>query len=250
MVDAGGIFSGRAALDEWLAEHGQSAAVSLQVHEVHRRVAAAIERHARGRCLDAGSGRGPFVPQLRKTCAEVVRLDRESRGAAPDIVGDVQDLSALADGSFDTVLCTQVLEHLPHPRRALSELARVMRPGGHLILSAPHLSMIHEAPHDFFRFTRFALAGLAREVGFTVVELSEAGGLLAFLAHAPSLAALLSLRRLGLPLSRILPWHRRLWVDLLRGLDERLGMPKRFPCNLVMVARKTSPLRRGRKRRG
>lgn len=238
MVDAGGIFSDRASLDAWLAEHGQSAAVSLQVHEVHRRVAVAIERYARGRCLDAGSGRGPFVPQLRKTCAEVVRLDRESRGGVPDVLGDVQDLSALSDGSFDTVLCTQVLEHVPHPRRALSELARVLRPGGHLILSVPHLSMIHEAPHDFFRFTRFSLEHLAREVGLTVLELAEAGGLIAFLAHAPSLAALLSLRRLGLPLPRILPWHRRLWVDLVRRLDERLGMPARFPCNLVLVARR------------
>ncbi len=238
MADAGGVFSDRASLDDWLAAHGQSAAVSLQVHEVHRRVAAAIERYARGRCLDAGSGRGPFVPQLRKACAEVVRLDRESRGGAPDVLGDVQDLSALSDGSFDTVLCTQVLEHVPHPRRALSELARVLRPGGHLILSAPHLSMIHEAPHDFFRFTRFSLEHLTREVGLAVLELAEAGGLLAFLAHAPSLAALLSLRRLGLPLARILPWHRRLWVDALRRLDERLGMPARFPCNLLLVAKK------------
>jgi SAM-dependent methyltransferase len=238
MAEAGGIFSGRSALDDWLIEHGQSHAISLQLAEVHRRVTAAIERYARGRCLDAGSGRGPFISLLRQRGCQVVRLDQESRGAAPDILGDVQDLSALPAASFDTVLCTQVLEHVPHPRRALLELSRMLRPGGHLILSAPHLSMVHEAPLDFFRFTRFALERLAREAGLEVIELSEAGGLLAFLAHGPSLAALLGLRRLGLPLPRVLPWHRRLWVDLLRRLDERLGMPARFPCNLLLVAQK------------
>lgn len=52
MAEAGGIFSGRSALDDWLIERGQSHAISLQLAEVHRRVTAAIERHARGRCRE------------------------------------------------------------------------------------------------------------------------------------------------------------------------------------------------------
>ncbi|PWG74541.1 SAM-dependent methyltransferase, partial [Enterococcus hirae] len=75
-------------------------------------------------------------------------------------------MANIRSGAFDTVLCTQVLEHVRDPKKALQELPRVLRPGGVLILSAPHLSMVHDAPHDYFRYTGFGLAELLDNCGF------------------------------------------------------------------------------------
>ncbi len=59
----------------------------------------------------------------------------------------------LEDGSFDTVLMTEVLEHLEEPARGLAEAGRLLRPGGKLILTTPFMWPLHEEPRDFFRYS-------------------------------------------------------------------------------------------------
>jgi len=63
-----------------------------------------------------------------------------------DVISDITSIP-LPDASFDACLCTEVLEHLPHPIEALRELARLLRPGGRLILTAPFCSLTHFSPH-------------------------------------------------------------------------------------------------------
>lgn len=65
-----------------------------------------------------------------------------------DIVGDIWAIDA-ADGEFDAVLCTEVLEHIPYPVDTVKELARVLKPGGVLILSAPSNCLRHFDPYFF-----------------------------------------------------------------------------------------------------
>ena len=69
------------------------------------------------------------------------------------------------DRSFETVFSSQVLEHVPEPWRMVEDMARVLKPGGHLILTAPHIWGLHEVPHDYFRFTSYGLQHLARRAG-------------------------------------------------------------------------------------
>ncbi len=69
------------------------------------------------------------------------------------------------------VLCTEVLEHLPEPQRAVDEMFRVLKPGGTLLLTTRFLFPIHDAPHDYFRFTKYGLRHLLRR--FDVLELRE-----------------------------------------------------------------------------
>ena len=65
-----------------------------------------------------------------------------------DLVCDITSIP-VADGSFDAVLCTEVFEHLPDPQRALQELARVLKPGGRMMLTAPFRSLYHQDPYFF-----------------------------------------------------------------------------------------------------
>lgn len=81
------------------------------------------------------------------------------------------------DGSFDAVLCTQVLEHLPDPGAALPELARVLKPGGQLFLTAPMSHPEHQIPHDFYRYTSWGLRLLLERAGFEEFEVRPTGGI-------------------------------------------------------------------------
>jgi SAM-dependent methyltransferase len=124
-------------------------------------------------------------------------------GGRPDIFGDAASLP-FADGSIDCVVLLEVLEHLEHPRRALEEIARVLKPGGRLLLSMPFLYPIHDAPHDFQRYTTHGLAREISAVGLDVGAITttrhslEAAGLLAAIGCAG--VAIESVRRRSLSL--------------------------------------------------
>jgi len=82
----------------------------------------------------------------------------------------------LADGRADLVLCTQVLEHVADPARAVSEMARVLRPGGICLLTTHGTWFYHPDPEDYWRWTPAGLARLFREAGFADVRLEPVGG--------------------------------------------------------------------------
>src|SRR6476660_5977655 len=125
-----------------------------------------IEAHASDRrTLDIGAQNGPYAALFPRRVA----LDVQ-RGVGVQIIGDAQ-LLGIRDASFDVVLCTEVLEHLPEPQRAIDEMFRVLTPGGQLLLTTRFLFPIHDAPHDYFRFTKYGLRHLLRR--FEIIELQE-----------------------------------------------------------------------------
>lgn len=137
-----------------------------------------------GRVLELGAGLNPYAELWHS--GSIVTLDHDiSRG--PAVAGDAHALP-FAVGCFDSVVASQVLEHLHSPWIATLELARVLRPGGCLLLSVPFLFMVHAAPSDFFRFTEFGLRRLFED-DFEIDVLRAYGGRLGVVydaAFAPS----------------------------------------------------------------
>lgn len=78
-----------------------------------------------------------------------------------------------ADEYFDSVLCSQVLEHVFNPEEFLSEIRRVLRPGGKLLLTVPFVWDEHEQPADFGRYSSFGIRALLERHGFSVEELRK-----------------------------------------------------------------------------
>jgi SAM-dependent methyltransferase len=117
------------------------------------------------RTLDIGAQNGPYAVHFPQRIALDIK-----RGIGVHIIGDAQALG-IRDASFEVVLCTEVLEHLPEPQRAIDEIFRVLVPGGQLLLTTRFLFPIHDAPHDYFRFTKYGLRHLLRR--FEIVELQE-----------------------------------------------------------------------------
>ena len=154
-------------------------------------------RYARGRLLDVGCGNRPYLEVFRPAVSSYVGLDPDRQGSRPDVAALAAELP-FAERSFDTALSIAVIEHVQDPRRMLVEVRRVLRPGGHLILLAPQYWRLHEEPHDFFRFTHYGLAHLAREAGLEVVDVRAQGGAWRLVGQviANSLQARPRLRRL------------------------------------------------------
>jgi len=134
--------------------------------------------HIRGRLLDIGCGLKPYGPLLAPYVTEHVGVDHPDSPHAltsVDVLATAYDIP-LDDASFDTVLLTEVLEHLERPADALAECFRLLRPGGRLILTTPFIWTVHEAPRDFYRFSPFGLRYQAEQAGFTDLTLMPLGG--------------------------------------------------------------------------
>lgn len=160
----------------------------LERREHLRSIAAAAEAYGSGLTLDVGSGTKPYEHLVAPHAERYLGLDlpprpsierritgAERRRRSVDIYGSALHLP-FSDETFGAVVSFQVLEHVPEPQRMMQEISRVLRAGGHLILSTPQMWHVHEAPHDYYRFTRYGLEHLSRSCGLEVVETHGVAG--------------------------------------------------------------------------
>ena len=137
---------------------------------LHRELCALLPQLS-GTVIDVGCGRKPYrdlVPATRYVGLDIDTPVTRALAAA-DQFYDGRTLP-LADASCDGALCSQVLEHVFTPEEFLRELARVLRPGGLLVLTVPFAWDEHEQPHDFARYSSFGLRALLERNGFAVLE--------------------------------------------------------------------------------
>jgi SAM-dependent methyltransferase len=136
--------------------------------------AAARELGRRYRVLDVGCGAKPYYPFFAPHVDAYVGVDLDNPGA--DLQGAVEALP-VDDGSFDVVLCTQVLEHAEDPARAVRELRRVTASGGRVLASTHGVQVYHPAPLDLWRWTHEGLERLFRANGdWASVDVSPGAG--------------------------------------------------------------------------
>ena len=130
--------------------------------------------HVQGRLLDLGCGGGPYR-ELFSHVSSYIGLD-----IAPsqnvDVAADAQVLPFM-DNCFDTVLCNEVLEHVAEPSQLMSEVARVLKPGGFLLLTTPQTWGLHHEPHDYYRYTHYGLRHQAEKAGLLVVSVTPTCGI-------------------------------------------------------------------------
>jgi SAM-dependent methyltransferase len=147
--------------------------------EIQDAVAAFARSLAPGaRVLDAGAGEGRYRQEFAANRYCGVDLAVGDRAWDYSRLDAVADLTALPfrDNAFAAVLHIVTIEHLREPGAALAEMARVLAAGGALLVAAPHEWEVHQAPHDYFRFTRYGLEHLLAKAGLEIVELRPAGG--------------------------------------------------------------------------
>jgi SAM-dependent methyltransferase len=154
--------------------------------EIQDAVAACARSLPKGaRVLDAGAGEGQYAPLFaaQRYCGVDLAVgDTHWDYSRLDAVADLTALP-FAAGTFDAALHVVTIEHLREPACALAEIGRTLSKGGTLLVVAPHEWEVHQAPHDYFRYTRYGLAYLLEKAGFEVVVLRPAGGYFRLLAR-------------------------------------------------------------------
>jgi SAM-dependent methyltransferase len=130
-----------------------------------------------GRVLDVGCGGKPYASLFEQRCSEYVGCDEYPVDSS--VVRCPADRLSFADGEFDLVFCSQVLEHVARPWAVVAECSRVLRPGGVALFTAPFLFPHHASPTDFYRFTHEGLSALAMDAGLEVEDVSAQCGSIA-----------------------------------------------------------------------
>jgi SAM-dependent methyltransferase len=196
----------------------------------------ALNTYARGRLLDLGCGKVPLYAAYRDLVDEVVCVDWNQSlhdGKHVDLFCDLNEDLNLERQSFDTVILSDVLEHIRKPEHLLARVHELLRDDGSVVVGVPFFYCLHEEPHDFFRYTRFALRSIAEESGYEVCYLEEVGGAFDILADI--------IGKLSAPL----PLFQRTFVKsalmlrrlrLTQKLTDRTK--QRFPLGYLMVAKR------------
>lgn len=239
---------GEVRLRDGIPYSNSSTTLSLLPGAVMARWLAAQKHLVHGRLLDSGCGNQPFRAWYAPLVDDVVCLDAAPL-AGVDVIG-FADRLPFVDASFDTLLVTEVLEHVEDAERAVQEIHRVLRPGGHALITVPYLYPTHEAPYDFRRFTHFGLRGVLERHGLEVVRIDAKGGGVLLLAHFLVLSLVAGLDALGSRLDRrgrltdspllrpLLARPRELAYPRLSPGDGVRGSATRASLGYVAVARR------------
>lgn len=148
------------------------------------------------RILDAGAGELQYrqlCSHLNYVSQDFARYDGVGDGVGLqtkswdqtrlDIVCDITSIPE-PDGSFDAVMCIEVFEHIPYPVEALRELARLLRVGGYLIVTAPFASLTHFSPYFYQTgYSRYFYQYWLKKLGFEILDIQENGNYFEYLAQ-------------------------------------------------------------------
>ena len=196
-------------------------------------------QYANGQLLDFGCGNKPyqsfFQPKIKKYVG--VDLTQNQQNSVDIVLGD-RDRLPIDANSYDTVLSTQVLEHVPDPDRYLEEASRVLQVGGHLILTCPGSYMLHEEPHDYYRYTIYGLKHLLLKHGLKPVHMDQAGGAWRLIGQT-ILNHIAFGRKYKIPLISKVTYH--CWVlvvNILFSTFDSLNVNAKDTVNYMIIAQK------------
>jgi SAM-dependent methyltransferase len=198
-----------------------------------------IPKYAKGRLLDLGCGKVPLFGAYRDYIVSSTCVDWELSphgGLHVDHVCDLNKPLPFEEGAFDTVILSDVLEHIPLPNGLWAEMSRVLVPKGRVLANVPFYYWLHEAPHDYFRYTEYALKRFAENSGFLILVLEPIGGTPEILADMLA-KHLEAVPIVGRPLSIALQYATLVFVRTLgRRLSQRTS--RLFPLGYFLVAEK------------
>ena len=137
----------------------------------HFRFLQKFNHYYHGHLYDLGCGEMPYKNWLLNYAEQYTGVDwgGSPHGLKADILADLNESLPIASEVADTVISLSVMEHLHAPQVFLGEAHRILKPGGAMIMQVPFMWWVHEAPFDYYRYTRYGLQYMFEKAGFTDV---------------------------------------------------------------------------------
>jgi SAM-dependent methyltransferase len=199
-----------------------------------------LRLHASGRLLDLGCGYVPLLLAYKTCVTDVTCVDwgnslhkNEYLDAECDLTGDLP----FKDREFDTIILSDVLEHIPEPAGLWAEMSRVLAPGGKILMNVPFYYWIHESPHDYYRYTEFSLQRFVERSGCKLTYLSSIGGVPEILTDILSKTVMLS-PSFGHALSASIQYMAAGFLKTRLGRKFSTRTRDQFPFGYFLVAEK------------
>jgi SAM-dependent methyltransferase len=145
---------------------------------MYNNLAKIASKYIHGSLIDIGCGSKPYFNLLSEYVSKHIGVDHENTlhdKSSINLFGTAYQIPC-ENESFDSAICTAVLEHLEEPELALRECYRVLKPEGIAVYSVPFIWHLHEEPRDFYRFSKYGLKYLFEKVGFEIIELYALSG--------------------------------------------------------------------------
>jgi SAM-dependent methyltransferase len=201
-----------------------------------------------GRLLDFGCGSKPY--QSLFEVDEYVGVDFENPGH-PHLNEKIDffydgKLLPFSDAQFDSILSSEVFEHIFNLEQMLKELNRVLKPGGQMLITCPFAICEHEVPNDFARYSSFAIQHLLKQNGFEIVAFEKLGNSV----ETVSQLFLMYIHQHITPFVRKVPVVRSLFrfcvytsINILTVISSKILPDKRdLYLNNIVLARKIKPV--------
>ena len=147
------------------------------IHNINKKIAQSLPY--KGRVIDLGCGTAPYKEDILTVADEYIGVDWEKsyhNTSKVDVQADLTKRLPFDDEYADTVVSFQVMEHLPEPSFFLSECYRILKSEGNLFITVPFMWHVHEAPYDYYRYTRYGLEYLLKKNGFVDIDIKENTG--------------------------------------------------------------------------
>jgi SAM-dependent methyltransferase len=228
----------RQKVNEDLRSAEQRKFFSPTTYSAYQVTTPAILAYAHGKLIDIGCGDMPYKDLILDKVTQYDTLDIERRVAEVKFVCDIQNMDIISDNSYDSAVCLEVLEHVQNPFQAIAEVHRILKKGGMLILSVPHLSRLHEEPNDFFRYTKYGIQFLLEDAGFKVLKITERAGIFSFLGHQFSTVFVCLLWHIPIIKRIVFFVNKWLCVKPCYLLDKIFDKKKIFALGYTCVAQK------------
>lgn len=133
----------------------------------------------KGKLLDLGCGNKPYSVVYNEVCDSSIGCDVPfslHQNANVEVLCFAEDLDKHFESeSFDCVICTEVLEHTKNDYKVIENVNKILKKDGYLLISAPFTYVLHEAPHDYRRYTVYGLKNILEMYGLEVKSIFSMG---------------------------------------------------------------------------
>ena len=197
-----------------------------------------LRRHAKGKLLDLGCGLVPLFLAYKDVIAENVCVDWPNtlhHNAYLDFECDLAQPLPFRGGEFNTIILSDVLEHIPLPAYLWEEMSRVLAVNGKILLNVPFYYWLHETPHDYYRYTEFSLRRFVGESGLRLLQIEALGG-------APEIICdifaktVMTTPRIGPPAAMFAQWLTEAFIRTKAGKRMSERTRELFPFGYFLVA--------------